>query len=220
MRAAIFLNGAPDPPELLRSVAGRVDLVVAADGGARYALDAGITPDLIVGDMDSLGEAEVREVEERGALVERHPARKEKMDGHLAILAVRDSGASVVDLLCASGGYFSALFAVPHMLLAAERVGLRATLVASWGQAFALENGSRTVAGGPQDSVSVFPLTGSATGVTLEGFGYPLKDARLESGDTLGFHNELTGGTARVSVEQGALLVIHETKQALEQSGS
>ena len=192
--------------------------MVAADGGARYALDAGITPDLIVGDMDSLGEAEVREAEERGALVERHPARKDKMDGHLAILAVRDSGATAVDLLCGGGGRFSALFAVPHMLLAAERIGLRATLVASWGQVFALENGYRTVVGGLRDSVSVFPLTGSATGVTLEGFGYPLEDARLEIGDTLGFHNELIGEVARVSVEQGALLVIHETKQALEQS--
>ncbi len=219
MRAAIFLNGAPDPPELLRSVAGRVDLVVAADGGARNALEAGIAPDLVVGDMDSLGEAEVREVEERGALVERHPIRKDKMDGHLAILAVRESGAATVDLLCGGGGRFSALFAVPHMLLAAERVGLRATLVATWGQAFVIENGSRTVVGGPQDSVSVFPLTGSATGVTLEGFGYPLEDARLEIGDTLGFHNELTDGAARVSVGEGALLVIHETKQTLERSG-
>ena len=219
MRAAIFLNGAPDPPDLLRSVAGRVDLVVAADGGARYALDAGITPDLVVGDMDSLEEAEVRGVEERGALVERHPIRKDKMDGHLAILAVRGSGATAVDLLCGGGGRFSALFAVPHMLLAAERIGLRATLVATWGQAFVLENGSRTVVGGPQDSVSIFPLTGSATGVTLEGFGYPLEDARLEIGDTLGFHNELIGEAARVSVGEGALLVIHEAKQALEQSG-
>jgi thiamine pyrophosphokinase len=167
VRAAIFLNGAPDPPDLLRRIAGRADLVVAADGGARYALEAGVIPDLIVGDLDSLGEVEVREIEERGALLERYPIRKDKMDGHLAVLAVRDRGAAAVDLLCASGGRFSALFAVPHIMLASERVGLRATMVASWGQAFVLEAGSRTVAGNPRDSVSVFPFTGPATGVTL-----------------------------------------------------
>ena len=193
-----------------------MDLVVAADGGARYALDAGITPDLVVGDMDSLGDAGAREVQERGALLARHPVRKDKMDGHLAILAVRDSGATAVDLLCGGGGRFSALFAVPHMLLASERIGLRATLVTSWGQAFVVEAGSRTVDGDPEDSVSIFPLTDSATGVTLDGFGYPLEDARLEIGDTLGFHNELTGEAAVVSVGEGALLVIHETKQALK----
>ena len=133
MRAVIFLNGAPDPPDLLRRVAGRADLVVAADGGARYALDAGVIPDLLIGDMDSLGDA--REIEERRVLLERHPARKDKMDGHLAVLAVRDRGATAVDLLCAAGGRFSALFAVPHILLASERMGLRATMVASWGEA-------------------------------------------------------------------------------------
>jgi thiamine pyrophosphokinase len=214
LRAAIFLNGAPDPPDLLRRVAGRADLVVAADGGARYALEAGVIPDLVVGDMDSLGEALTREVEERGALLEIHPGRKDKMDGHLAVLAVRDRGATAVDLLCAAGGRFSALFAVPHILLASERAGLRATMVAGWGQAFVLEAGSRTVAGEPGDSVSVFPFTGPATGVTLEGFGYPLEDARLEIGDTLGFHNELIDRAGRVSVERGALLVIHEMRES------
>jgi thiamine pyrophosphokinase len=212
LRAAIFLNGVPDPPDLLRSVAGRADLVVAADGGARCALDAGVVPDLVVGDMDSLGEAGVREVEERGALLERHPLRKDKMDGHLAIIAAAERGATDVDLLCATGGSVSSFFAVPHILLAAERMGLRATMVAGWGQAFVLEAGSRKVSGDPRDSVSVFPFTGPATGVTLEGFSYPLEDARLEIGDTLGFHNELLDRVGRVSVEEGVLLVIHETE--------
>jgi thiamine pyrophosphokinase len=213
VRAAIFLNGAPDPPDLLRRVAGRADLVVAADGGARYALDAGVVPDLVVGDMDSLGEARARKLEERGTLLERHPIRKGKMDGHLAVLAARDRGATAADLLCAAGGRYSALFAVPHIMLASERIGLQTTLVAGWGQAFVLEAGFRMVVGNPRDSVSVFPLTGPATGVTLEGFDYPLEDARLEIGDTLGFHNELVGRMGRVSVGVGALLVIHETRE-------
>ena len=212
MRAAIFLNGAPDPPGLLRRVAGQAGLVVAADGGARYALDAGVVPDLVVGDMDSLGEKNAREAEDRGALLERHPARKDKMDGHLAVLAARERGATAAELLCAAGGRYSALFAVPHIMLAAERIGLRTTLLAGWGRAFVLEEGERLVSGDPRDSVSVFPFTGPATGVTLEGFGYPLEDARLEVGDTLGFHNELAGRTGRVSVGEGALLVIHETE--------
>ena len=198
MRAAVFLNGSPDPPGLIRCVAGRGDLVVAADGGARHALGSGVVPDLIVGDLDSLGEELAREAERRGASLERHPAHKDKMDGHLAVLAARRLGASAADLLCATGGRISALFAVPHVLLAAERAGLSSTVVAGWGWAFVVEDGSRTVEGGPRD------------GVSLEGFAYPLQDACLEPGDTLGFHNELTGREARVSVGNGTLLVIHE----------
>ena len=212
MRAAIFLNGSPDSSGLIRHVAGGADLVVAADGGARYALEAGVVPDLVVGDMDSLGEDLAREVERRGAYLERHPVRKDKMDGHLAVLAAREWGATAADLLCAVGGRLGAIFAVTHILLAAERIGLRSTVVADRGRVFVIEAGSRTVRGEPQDSVSIFALSGFAAGVTLDGMEYPLEDAGLEPGDTLGFHNELIGNEARVSVREGALLVVHETE--------
>ena len=211
MRAAIFLNGSPDSEPLIRAVAGRADLVVAADGGARYALAAGIVPDLVVGDMDSLGEDLALEVERRGASLERHPARKDMMDGHLAVLAAGERGVSSADFLCAAGEKPGAVFAVPHILLAAERIGMRSAVVADWGRMFVIEGRPRVVAGSARDSVSIFPLSGPATGVTLEGMSYPLEDADLYPGDTLGFHNELIGTEARVSVERGALLVVQET---------
>jgi len=210
LRAAIFLNGAPDSKRLLQAVAGHADFVVAADGGARYALAAGIIPDLIVGDMDSLGEDLTREMEASGAELERHPVRKDKMDGHLAVYAARAKGATTAKFVCAMGGKVGAVFAVPHILLAAERQGLRSNVVADWGTMFVVEAGSGAVEGTVGDSVSVFPLDGPATGVTLEGMGYPLTDATLEPGDTLGFHNELVGGEAKVSVEDGTLLVVQE----------
>ncbi len=213
MRAAVFLNGSADPPDLLRRVAGRADLVVAADGGALHALSVGVVPDLVVGDMDSLGEEGARRVGERGACLERHPSRKDKMDGHLAVLAASKRGARDLDLLCAAGGRLDAVFALPHLLLAAERLGARATVFAAWGEMLVVEDGCRTVVGGPGESISVFPLTGAAEGVTLEGFAYPLEGARIEAGDTLGFHNELLGREARVTVKEGALFVIHETER-------
>jgi thiamine pyrophosphokinase len=212
VRAAIFLNGAPDPERLIQAVADRADLVVAADGGARYALAAGIVPDLIVGDMDSLGEDLAREMEARGAKLERHPVRKDKMDGHLAVLAASERGATAADFLCAAGGKFGAVFALPHILLAAERMGLQCKVVSDHVGMFVIEAGSRTLQGSPQDSVSIFPLAGPATGVALEGMEYPLQNAILKPGDTIGFHNELISNEARISVCEGALLVVQETR--------
>lgn len=212
MRAAIFLNGSPDSRGLIQHASARADLVVAADGGARYALGAGVVPDLVVGDMDSLGEDFLREVEKRGASLEHHPVRKDKMDGHLAVLAARERGATAADLLCAVGGRSGALFAVPHILLAAERMGLQCKVVSDHVGMFVIEAGSRTLQGSPQDSVSIFPLAGPATGVTLEGMEYPLQNATLKPGDTIGFHNELISNEARISVGEGALLVVQETR--------
>ncbi|MBA2533920.1 MAG: thiamine diphosphokinase [Rubrobacter sp.] len=215
MRAAIFLNGSPDSEPLIRAVASRADLVVAADGGARHALAAGIVPDQVVGDMDSLGEDLALEVERRGASLERHPERKDKMDGHLAVLAAGERGVTAADFLCAAGGKPGAVFAVPHILLVAERIGLRSTVVTDWGRMFVIEGRSRVVEGSARDSVSIFPFSGQATGVTLKGMVYPLENADLEPGDTLGFHNELIGREAKVSVESGTLLVVHEARDRL-----
>ena len=210
MRAAIFLNGAPDSERLIQAVAERADFVMAADGGARFALAAGIVPHLIVGDMDSLGEDLAQEIERRGAELERHPVRKDKMDGHLAVLAARERGATAAEFVCAAGERVGAVFALPHILLAAERLGLRSSVVADWGRMFVVETGSRTLEGKAGDSISVFPLAGQATGLTLEGMGYPLTNATLEPGDTLGFHNELVEQEGTVSVQSGTLLIVHE----------
>jgi thiamine pyrophosphokinase len=210
VRAAIFLNGVSEEPDLLLNIACGADLILAADGGTRHALEAGLIPDIVVGDMDSLGDAGAREAEKLGARLESYPSRKDKMDGHLAVIAACERGATELDFLCAFGEKLSAVFAIPHLLLAAERMGLRAAAIAGWGRMFALETASRTVTGSPGDGVSVFSLTGSASGVNLEGFVYPLEDARLEAGDTLGFHNRLSNKEGRVSVREGALLVIHE----------
>ena len=50
----VFCNGVPPPVERLRQLVRKPRLVVCADGGAQKAVASGYTPDLIVGDLDSL----------------------------------------------------------------------------------------------------------------------------------------------------------------------
>lgn len=50
----LFLNGELRDPAAVKALARRADAVVCADGGARHALSLGLTPDVVVGDMDSL----------------------------------------------------------------------------------------------------------------------------------------------------------------------
>lgn len=50
----LLLNGELREPRLVRALARRADALVCADGGARHAKALGLTPDVVVGDMDSL----------------------------------------------------------------------------------------------------------------------------------------------------------------------
>src|SRR3954451_6681075 len=79
-----------------------VDLVIAADGGARHAQRLGVTLDLWVGDGDSLGEDALAELVAAGVPVERSPADKDQTDLELAVdaaLARRSVGLVIVGAL-------------------------------------------------------------------------------------------------------------------------
>lgn len=53
-RALLIGNAETLPPSFLHSLAAEVDLVLATDGGANRALAAGLCPDVIIGDLDSV----------------------------------------------------------------------------------------------------------------------------------------------------------------------
>jgi thiamine pyrophosphokinase len=59
------------------------------------------------------------------------------------------------------------------------------------------------------DTLSLIALAGDARGVSISGCEYPLSDARLSFGATLGVSNVLIEPAARVSVKAGIVLVIH-----------
>ena len=52
--ALLLLNGELRAPKEVRAASRRADFLLCADGGARHAVGLGLTPDWIIGDMDSL----------------------------------------------------------------------------------------------------------------------------------------------------------------------
>ena len=76
---------------------------MAADGGGRFLAAAGVVPDALVGDFDSLDEAAVAAAGRRGARVVRHPVRKDQTDGELAVDEALREGADELVLAGALG---------------------------------------------------------------------------------------------------------------------
>ena len=79
-------------------------IVIAADGGARGAERLGLSIDLIVGDGDSLGEADTLRFESAGVMVRRAPTAKDESDTELAIASAVELGAAGITVLGAFGG--------------------------------------------------------------------------------------------------------------------
>ena len=189
------------------------DLVVAADGGATKAHAAGLAPDLVVGDGDSLGPDGLAAVRAAGIPVELAAIEKDESDLELAVAAAVVRGATRLTILGALGGArFDHALANAWLLAHPALVGRVAVLLddatrvriidATAGPAEARLDGA------PGDLVSLFPFGVDAVGVTTTGLAYPLRDEPLRSGPARGLSNIRSGPEARVALRAGRLLIV------------
>lgn len=180
------------------------DFVVCADAGYRKALENGITPDLVVGDFDSLGE--IPELEN----VEVHPCVKDETDTFFALSRGLERGYKSFVVFGALGGRLDHTVANLQLLKYLCEKGARCVLLSGRETVTAVRNSSLKFQKGETGTVSVFSLSEKAFGVTERGFKYTLENAELCSSFPLGVSNELTGEGAEISVKDGVLLVIRE----------
>ncbi len=188
-------------------------LVIGADGGALRAIEAGLQPDLVVGDADSLGVDGLARVRGAGIAVELATTSKDESDLELAVVAAVARGATRVTLLGALGGpRFDHALANAWLLAHPALAGRPAVLVDGSTRVQLLDASAGptgvTLTGRPGDLVSLFPLGADALGVATEGLAYPLRDEPLRFGPARGLSNVRSGPLARVSLRTGRLLVV------------
>src|SRR5713101_2455006 len=207
MRAVVVAHGDVLPSD--RSVIGAKDYVVAADGGA-FALERWkLLPHLVVGDMDSLGDAGVERMARQGIPVAKYPATKDESDLELAVAQAIAAGATEIVLLGALGGDRLDHETANLLLLADPGYdGLRIEARRGTLRIRAIRGeGSLSLAGTVGSLVTLLPVNGDADGVTTEGLRYPLRDETLRFGRARGLSNEVASLPATVTVRKGSLLV-------------
>ena len=79
-RIIIFANGELPDLEKARLLLHPDDYIICADGGTRHALTLGLTPNLVIGDMDSIERNKLQELQKVGVAIELFP-RAEGADG-------------------------------------------------------------------------------------------------------------------------------------------
>ena len=210
MRAVIFANGNLTRPANPLAELRSEDLIIAADGGAYHCQALGLTPDVLIGDLDSITK-EVRENLSRlGTQLILYPRDKDETDLELALRFAVDHNAEEILLLGILGGRLDQTLA--NLLLLSRPEWRPARLMVADGPDFALlirPGSPLTLRAQTGDIVSLIPLTRTVTGVSTEGLRWSLQDATLEFGSTLGISNETTQEIARVEIKTGQLLAVH-----------
>jgi thiamine pyrophosphokinase len=217
VKAVVVADGEPDARDADQLV--DADLIVAADGGARWLDAMGIRPHLLVGDLDSVDAHVIERLAADGVAIERHPADKDASDAELALDRALASGADEVAVLGALGGERLDHELANLLLLADPSRRVRDLRVVRGGTVVrALQGGERlSLRGAIGDLVSLLPIGGEAEGVRTAGLRFPLDGESLRLGPSRGLSNVITDQPASVSLERGTLLVV-ETASEEERS--
>lgn len=213
MRIVIFANGVlEDPVAESRRWVEPGSLLVAADGGADHILAAGLTPDHVIGDMDSLAEPLLSHFEALGVSLHRSPVAKDETDLELALTwAAGQSEVQEIVVLGAFGGRPDQALANLLLLAIPELRGQRAWMVDGPWTVRLIRGGDRvTLVGSQGDRLSLIPLAGPAEGVTTEGLHFSLSQETLDFGPARGVSNRFQSDTVSIALRTGMLWCFHE----------
>lgn len=182
-------------------------VVLCADGGARHAADLGIVPQAVIGDMDSVKEELLVSLEEKGSAIIRYPVAKDQTDTELALSYALGLSPSRIVIFAALGTRVDHSLANIFLMARAVPEGIDLRILDHRCEIMAV-TGETSIMGEPGTTVSILPFSPAVSGVTLEGFEYPLRDATMEMGTTRGISNRLLKPEGKIRVEKGRLLVI------------
>jgi len=182
------------------------DFVIAADGGLDHLRRWGITPDFVVGDMDSL-DCDLPD----GVPCEIYPGEKDDTDIALALEEGLRRKFRRFEFIGASGGRPDHTMANMQLLIKAARLGAMAILhMGGWRcTALCAPSGTSELRLKGHGIISVFAYGDAAKCVTIAGMKYLLAGEILDGANPRGVSNELDG-EGRISLKEGVLLCYWE----------
>jgi thiamine pyrophosphokinase len=207
-RAIIFANGDLRKPEAIQALVQPDDLLIAADGGLKHMLRIGITPAIIIGDLDSAPQEEAARLEREGRRVMRYPREKDATDLELAIQQAVAERVKTILIVGALGGRLDQTLGNLALLSGPNLVQVDIRLEDGIEEVFLIRS-QDIIHGQTGDTVSLIPFQGPAQGVETEGLQYPLRFETLYPSKTRGISNVMIMEEARVSVVSGTLICIH-----------
>ncbi|MDR0411460.1 MAG: thiamine diphosphokinase [Treponema sp.] len=203
MKGVVFIGGNAPKSSVSRKAVKNARIIVAADAGLIAAEEAGLQPDWIMGDMDSLDTrgAMARLHNYRCDRILRYPMDKDYTDTELALSLLWDKGCDETIIIGGGGGRIDHIFAL-HALF--EREPCPNQWLTDKEDIFCLKEGVFSCEA--RGLVSVFPVGQGPWQAKSEGLKWPLDHVVWRRG-FFGISN-VADGLFSISVMYGKFLVV------------
>lgn len=186
------------------------DKIIAVDGGLAFLKLAGLKPDAIVGDFDTVAPEILEDYRKQPEITfEAHKPEKDETDTELAIDTAIKAGCNSLVFLGATGGRLDHAIGNLHLLYACLKQGVQASIVDEKNRITVLDKGRDFFASQTWGNyISFLPLTEEVQGITLTGFKYPLFKKDITIGTSLCISNELADGKGSITFTSGVLICV------------
>lgn len=206
MSVCFIISGGDFNKSDLHMIEGRTaEYVIAADAGFNNAKSAGLEPDLLIGDFDTLENPEKLGF---GGRIVRYPKEKDDTDTMLAARLAIQKGYDEIYIFGALGGRLDHTFANIQTLNFIASHGKKGVIVSKDELISVLCAGSHKIKKITNFTLSLFAFSESVSDLFLDNTKYTLSGGKLSFDFPLGACNEFAAENADISFSDGRLLVI------------
>ncbi len=208
-KTVIFANGISGHPEKNKQYISSGDKIICADGGALYALQMGLAPDILIGDFDSLPVRVLEEMKNKNIVIEQYPEKKDKTDLELALQVSERFDTDEVLVLTALGGRMDQYLNNILLLTRSDWSQKRIRIADGGQQGWILKGPDELVlTGHTGDILSVIPISGQIDGIDLKGLEWPLTNEKIKRGSSLTLSNRFIENKATIRIKSGICLIV------------
>ncbi len=203
MRAFIYTGGTVNAANITERPE-KGDLVIAADSGWNNAKALGASPDLLLGDFDSLGKQNLPD----GPEIYQVPAEKDLTDTQLAVEMALSRGATELVIVGGLSGRLDHTLSNLAILEHLNEKKIYAIMTDGQNRVRFVRNSGALVPHGAFKYLSLIAADKVVKGVSVKGCKYPLENAKLSKTHQYAVSNEIQGNCALVEVRKGGLYII------------
>ena len=209
MKAFIYTGGSILADNITEHPKGD-DLIIAADGGYKNALALGVRPDILLGDLDSLGDIKPPKTTE----ILQVPAEKDFTDTQLAVETALKRGADDIVIIGGLSGRLDHTLSNLAILRELFARNIYAVITDGVNRVRYIRSTSTLLARSRYKYFSLIADDEKAKGVDVEGGKYPLKNGVIYRNRQYAVSNEITGNCALIAVKKGGLFIVESDPRA------
>ncbi|MQG39665.1 MAG: thiamine diphosphokinase [SAR202 cluster bacterium] len=212
-KAVIVLGGELIIGSWIKDVFKSSDIIVAADKGISHCLTLNVTPNICIGDFDSVSNKDLNTARKLGWEIKMFPEEKEKTDGQLAIEEAINLGAETINIVAGLYGNSRYDHRIGNILLLTSKLlASKDVRLIEKNVEISLVNSNETcmLDNCKNATLSLIPLSDTVKGIKTDGLKYNLFFENLNIGETRGISNIVLDNHAEITVSNGMLLMIIE----------